>query len=357
MTSQLNGLTAGLYRVTVTDALGNTGTGSIVLTQASPLAAQVSGQNVTCFGQRNGSLSAQGLGGCPTYSYRWSNGATTATISGLGVGTYSVTVTDGYGCTATASRSIIQPARLLADAGANRVVYPAYAPQSCANLNGAASGGTAAYFYSWMNSSGQVLSTSQALTVCPTATSVYRLRVQDAAGCVAMDSVAVCPRDIGCGANRVQVCHVVTGRYGYSQTQCLAISQVAQHLGHGDRLGACGTTANCSFPRRVGAGNGGGNHKMTAQPSTDDGLLQGLVYPNPTTGHVTIELVCEDCDQGDPGKVLVTDMLGHEVLTTVPELRQGGVLAELDLGVLPAGMYQVTLALDGHFWSDRILKR
>ena len=45
-------------------------------------------------------------GGMPGYSYNWSNGSTTANISGLVEGSYSVTVTDSYGCTATESFNV-----------------------------------------------------------------------------------------------------------------------------------------------------------------------------------------------------------------------------------------------------------
>ena len=45
-------------------------------------------------------------GGTGSYTYLWSNGATTATASGLVVGTYTVTVTDLNGCTATGSATV-----------------------------------------------------------------------------------------------------------------------------------------------------------------------------------------------------------------------------------------------------------
>ncbi|MFN8395807.1 MAG: HYR domain-containing protein [Bacteroidia bacterium] len=355
--AQFTGLTPGMYVVTVTDANGNSGTASIVLSQTPTLVAQVTGQNVSCFGLRNGSLVAQGAGGCPPYQYRWSNGASTAGISSLGVGSYAVTVTDGNGCTVVVSRAVTQPTRLVANAGAHQVTYPAYAPQACANLVGSASGGTSAYSYTWAASNGLPLAGTAAFTACPTVTTVYRLRVTDARGCTAVDSVAVCPIDIGCGSNKVQICHTVVGRYGYSQSRCLPASQVASHLDHGDRLGACGSRANCTFPRRNGQGNGGSSHKSADGETVLGNELSGRVYPNPTNGKASFELVCEDCEGGSQLEWVLTDLLGREIRREVSEMGESGAVVGIDLVGYPAGVYHLAVAVGGRSWSERILKR
>jgi hypothetical protein len=54
-------------------------------------------------GANDGSLTVNVSGAYPPYTYSWSNGAATATISGLAAGNYTVTVTDSTGCPATAS--------------------------------------------------------------------------------------------------------------------------------------------------------------------------------------------------------------------------------------------------------------
>ena len=54
----------------------------------------------------DGTAQAVVLGGVPPYTYLWSTGATTASIT-VGAGTYSVSVTDANGCTpATASATV-----------------------------------------------------------------------------------------------------------------------------------------------------------------------------------------------------------------------------------------------------------
>jgi gliding motility-associated-like protein len=67
------------------------------------LTATVSSSNPACAGAADGVARITALGGIPPYNYSWSNGATTAQISQLGAGTYSVTVTDAIGLTYTDS--------------------------------------------------------------------------------------------------------------------------------------------------------------------------------------------------------------------------------------------------------------
>lgn len=63
--------------------------------------------NSSCAGIDNGSLSAIPSGGTLPYTFAWSNGASTATISNLAAGTYTITVSSAGGCYSTASATVI----------------------------------------------------------------------------------------------------------------------------------------------------------------------------------------------------------------------------------------------------------
>ncbi|MBK7683034.1 MAG: SprB repeat-containing protein [Bacteroidetes bacterium] len=62
--------------------------------------------NETCAGFANGSINISVSGGSAPYTYLWSNGSVTQNQSNLSAGTYTVTVTDSNGATATTSATV-----------------------------------------------------------------------------------------------------------------------------------------------------------------------------------------------------------------------------------------------------------
>ncbi len=57
-------------------------------------------------------MTVAGGASCTSYTYLWSNGATTEDLTNVAAGTYTVTVTDANGCVATGSITLTQPAPL-----------------------------------------------------------------------------------------------------------------------------------------------------------------------------------------------------------------------------------------------------
>src|SRR5262249_38585239 len=96
------------YVATVTDANGCLANGSVTITVNNPPVLIPSLTNVSCYGRSDGSASVTASGSSP-FTYLWSNGATTSSLSGLNAGTYSVSVTDKYNCVSGHALNVTEP--------------------------------------------------------------------------------------------------------------------------------------------------------------------------------------------------------------------------------------------------------
>ncbi|MCG8795926.1 PKD domain-containing protein, partial [Tenacibaculum finnmarkense] len=106
VTEDINNLVAGNYSVIITDANDCQATASITINEPDILVLEILKSDLSCAGN-DGGIDLTVTGGTQNYTYLWSNGATTEDVSNLIAGTYSVTVTDGNGCTKTISTTLI----------------------------------------------------------------------------------------------------------------------------------------------------------------------------------------------------------------------------------------------------------
>ncbi|MBK8554691.1 MAG: HYR domain-containing protein [Lewinellaceae bacterium] len=115
-TQGITGLAPGSYTVTVTDSKGCTKSKTVQVSSFNcMLMTSTTQADVGCHGAATGQITLSVAGGQLPYAYTWSNGDTTATISGLVAGVYTVSVADISGCTAIASATISEPAALVVD--------------------------------------------------------------------------------------------------------------------------------------------------------------------------------------------------------------------------------------------------
>ena len=177
-------LTAGTYYMTVEDLGGCTGKSQTFIVENSPQTnyGLYAVPNSSCGGSPIGKIMVTGLTGEAPFTYLWSNGQTGTTATGLTEGTYSVQVTDGYGCVTTKSANItnVDPLGL--------GIFTAI-PPSCLQSNGSISltitGGSAPYYYS--ASTGDVLiSYSQTYTLTGLSAGNYQFLITDAGLCTTL---------------------------------------------------------------------------------------------------------------------------------------------------------------------------
>jgi gliding motility-associated-like protein len=183
-TSTASGLAAGTYIVTVTDANLCTANTSVIITQPSLLSVSTTQVDVSCNGDSDGSATAVPSGGTGPYTYSWSTSPaqTSANANGLIIGTYTVTLTDANGCTATANVTIIEPDILVLEA----IPTPAGCPNSDdGSIDLIITGGTAPYSPNWFDGG---ITTEDRLALLP---GTYSVVVTDANGCNAGTSADV----------------------------------------------------------------------------------------------------------------------------------------------------------------------
>lgn len=147
-TPQINNLAAGSHTLTITDSNLCEITASTTIREAVELKVTLSSKNILCAGTNTGSANVVASGGVSPYTYAWSNGGTTSTISSLIAGKYKITVTDSKGCTAVDSIVLTQPQALQIAFSKRDIV--------CTNAligfaDAGVSGGTTPYAYLWSN--------------------------------------------------------------------------------------------------------------------------------------------------------------------------------------------------------------
>ncbi|HRH66488.1 MAG TPA: hypothetical protein PLU53_09345, partial [Bacteroidia bacterium] len=181
----VSGLGAGTYTVTATDANGCSATASTSVTIPPAIAVAVAGSSgVSCRGGNDGAAAVSVSGGTSPYTYAWSpGGGTSASVSNLTAGNYTVTVTDVRGCTQTTTVSILQPATLLSSVTGNTALLCNGDGTGTATVS--ASGGTLPYAYSW--SVGGATSTS----LSGLSAGNYSVTTTDAHGCTTVTSVTI----------------------------------------------------------------------------------------------------------------------------------------------------------------------
>lgn len=143
----LSGLSAGEYYATMIDSNGNTVIDTFTIVEPDPISISGAITNATSGTSNDGAIDITVTGGTPGYSYAWSNAETTEDISNLGIGTYTVTVTDTNGCIDTAT-FVVDTGSVIFDV-TSIVTDLACGGDSSGSIDLTVTGGTTPYAFSW----------------------------------------------------------------------------------------------------------------------------------------------------------------------------------------------------------------
>jgi gliding motility-associated-like protein len=192
---EFTGLTAGSYTINVKDEKGCIATTTAQLVVPTPIVvtATANASTLACFGDKNGIITvAQPTGGQGSnYMYTLNIVSATPVIvsgpqasrvfTGLSAGTYTVTVTDGFACTATSATVVIsEPTEVKPTLDVSRI-------QTCLTLSQitlGATGGTAPYTYSTSANFATVIGSFASSVSFDVPVGKYQYYVKDASGCV-----------------------------------------------------------------------------------------------------------------------------------------------------------------------------
>ena len=335
------GLSAGiLYSVTITDGIGCNNTSSITLTDPAAIVLSTSSTNASC-GNSDGNVSVTvSSGGTAPFSYLWDDpGAqTTSTANNLAAGSFNVIVTDANGCLQNSSANV-----------SNTGAPTANITESTLSCNGdndgtatiSATGGAAPYTYEWSTSPVQTNAMATGLSG-----GTYTATITDAVGCITVANATVYePAALAVSSNTTIASQGLcdgtatatatggTGAYTYIWNDSLAQTTAT-------------ATGLCIGLYTVLVTDSNGCLASTIVTIVDFTGVQEInnhltynIYPNPTSGNVSIELTFEDIANVD---VSVYNAIGkqiyYEQLFKITHIKH-----ELDLGNQPVGMYYVHL--------------
>lgn len=375
------GVSAGCYTMTVTDHNGCTATSTVCLSQPAAINIGHSSTPDSNCVTPVGTIIAKPSGGTSPYTYLWSGGQTSATATGLSGGTYTCTVTDNNGCTASAALKVAGPVNnftqpiciITLDTSINKckIVW--------GRTNSPPAGGSGHFNIYKDTNSNYVLIHSQPLNALSEFTDSnsypflgiesYRLSTVDSCGESALSPIHSSIYLTATAGYNVYILNW-TAYFGFTPSKYIIlrgpslnklgpIDSVASNvLTFHDTLpplgsyyvieavnpnGPCVPTthnANASFSLYTGSFSNGFNSISLGVTSLSNNLSTLKIYPNPTNGMFTLNYSMSGSDH-----VVITiyNELGQQVYTLQKEANNGLNTQPLNVANLASGIYTLRI--------------
>ncbi len=149
-TQDISNLVAGTYTVTISNGNCNT-IQSYTITEPAALVNTLDSVNdVSCAGNTDGNVYTSLTGGTGPFTFSWSSGNNTDDLTNVPAGTYTLTVTDGNGCTDTTT-AVVNTSLVVIQVATDSMSNANCNGDTSANIYITATGGNLPYSYLWSN--------------------------------------------------------------------------------------------------------------------------------------------------------------------------------------------------------------
>ncbi|MCH8330553.1 MAG: PKD domain-containing protein, partial [Bacteroidetes bacterium] len=277
-TQTATGLTAGSYFVLVLDSNGCESSSTAIIGSPTAMSVSSTTTSISCNGGTDGSITVTVSGGTPPYTYLWNNGDTTTSITNLSAGTYSLVVADDNSCSDSITVNVTAPAALsLSTTAVDASCYDGMDGEATVT----ATGGVLPYTYLWSNGGTDAIITGLSL-------GSYSVTLTDNNSCSDTastmvdqpDSLSLSVTEDGLGNATADVSGGVSPySYMWSDGQT---TQTATGLTNGTYTVTVTDNNGCSKDGEI---------KITVEGISDPvGNFRFELYPNPTTGLLTLEI-------------------------------------------------------------------
>jgi VCBS repeat-containing protein len=340
-------LSGGNYSIVITDDNQCSTTVNVNVAEAPPIVLTTSSSPASCL-LTNGSATVVASGGAGGFSYSWSNGETTSTISNIGTGSYPVDVMDANGCIESTIVNV-------SSTGVTAVV----SSQTDATCEGGddgaatvtASGGQAPYTYLWSPVGGT------AATATGLAPGTYTVTVEDYLGCQAIVNVVIGflnaapvvdlgPDSVACAGNTVTLdAGAGMASYLWSDNSTNQTLDVTADGAYGvvvtDANGCQGSDMiNVTFVQCL------------APIVNQHGGTDFIVHPNPARDYLNIAI---SNVKHENVRMELSDILGN-VLFTSTEKADIGYRATISVENLAVGVYLLKVQYAGEVKAIKVVK-
>ena len=344
-TEDLSGLAPGNYTGTITAENGCSFVVSATVAEPTSIEVSTAATGENC-GSVDGTASAYNVtGGAGNYSYLWSNGETTASISGLIAGSYEVIVTDASGCTGLGMTSV-------ESIGGPDVIIDNLTNINC---NGEANGsimitGINASSYAWSNGE----TTEDIADLSP---GNYTCTVSSVNGCEFILTATITePLALVATVDDVVGSTGADGSVSISVTGGIEIYTYA--WSNGETTEDISTLApgdyTCTITDMNGCTTEVSANVSDVTPVEDINEITSFsLTPNPTTGNVRIEM---NLSNSHNVELQLFDITGRTLVSTSKNNTSQAVF-DLDLNTYADGVYFAKFIVDGNStFTERIIK-